>query len=101
MAHHERASIPAAVLVYRDKGPPEDVLVVIHHQIFFVVNGAPFSHVKLIECNGAFHRTALDHASHIPQLRYVERAPLHARQIPLQPGKQTTFELKQPVFLPG
>src|SRR5690606_3704172 len=29
VAHHERASIPAAVLLYRDKGPPEDGLVVI------------------------------------------------------------------------
>src|SRR5690606_4791792 len=101
MTNHERAGIPSAVLVHRDEGPPDHMLVVVYHQVFLEVDRAAFGQVKLIERDGTFHRPALDYASHIPQLRDIECAPLHAWQIPLQPGEQAAFELEQPIFLPG
>ncbi|MNN40564.1 hypothetical protein D3C81_1546430 [compost metagenome] len=92
---HERASIPSAIFIYRDEGPPDHMFVVVDHQIFLEVNRATLGHVELIESQGAFHRSALDHPGNIPQLGDVEGAPIHAWQVPLQTRtKQTTFELE-------
>ncbi|MNZ75195.1 hypothetical protein D3C78_936680 [compost metagenome] len=102
MTDHERASIPSAIFIYRDEGPPDHVLVVVDHQIFLEVNRAPLGHVELVESQGAFHRSTLDHPGNIPQLGDVESAPIHAWQVPLQTRtEQTTFELEQTIFPPS
>ncbi|MNO97522.1 hypothetical protein D3C76_892330 [compost metagenome] len=65
---HERTGIPRAVFINGDKGPPDHMLVVVHHQVFLEVDGAAFSHVELVQRHGAFYRAPLADTGDIPQL---------------------------------
>src|SRR3990167_746793 len=47
MANHEGAGVPAAVLVHGDERPPDDVLVVVDHQVLLEVDGPTLGHVEL------------------------------------------------------
>ncbi|MNN65286.1 hypothetical protein D3C81_1807750 [compost metagenome] len=66
--HHEGTGVPGAVFINGDKGPPDHMLVVVHHQVFLEVDGAAFSHVELVQRHGAFYRASLADTGDVPQL---------------------------------
>ncbi|MNT68610.1 hypothetical protein D3C72_2068580 [compost metagenome] len=66
------------------------------------MDGAAFSHIELVQRQRTFDRPTLTYARHVPQLRNIERTPLHARQVPLQTRpEQATLDSEQALLLPG